>query len=77
MSPHKLEVAISEARRFLGRALLLQMADEKHRAWEKQNPDKPSYENPIIDPFYGSKESGAVRRSSMDLTRALAELRKY
>ena len=26
--------------------------------------------------FYGSKLSGALRRSSMDLTRALAELRK-
>lgn len=26
--------------------------------------------------FYGCKESGAVRRASMDLTRALANLRK-
>lgn len=26
--------------------------------------------------FLGSKKSGAVRRASMDLTRALAELRK-
>lgn len=26
--------------------------------------------------YFGCKESGAVRRSSMDLTRALAELRK-
>lgn len=27
--------------------------------------------------YYGSKESGAVRRSSMDLTRALSDLRRY
>lgn len=26
--------------------------------------------------FYGSKETGALRRASMDLTRALADLRK-
>ena len=26
--------------------------------------------------FYGTKESGALRRASMDLTRALAEMRK-
>lgn len=26
--------------------------------------------------LYGSKESGAVRRSSLDLTRCLAEMRK-
>jgi hypothetical protein len=26
--------------------------------------------------FYGSKESGSVKRSSMDLTRALADLRR-
>lgn len=28
------------------------------------------------DTFWASKRSGAVRRASMDLTRALAELRK-
>lgn len=27
--------------------------------------------------IWSSKESGALRRASMDLTRALAELRKY
>jgi hypothetical protein len=26
--------------------------------------------------FYGSKETGALRRASMDLTRALADLRR-
>lgn len=28
------------------------------------------------DPFYGSKQTSALRRRSMDLTRALAELRR-
>jgi len=28
-------------------------------------------------PFYGSKQTAATRRASMDLTRALAELRKW
>ena len=37
------------------------------RAYE-ENP--PQYE------FVGTKESGAVRRASMDLTRALADLRR-
>ena len=28
------------------------------------------------EPFFGSKETGALRRASMDLTRALADLRR-
>lgn len=49
-----------EARRFL------RAVDE----WKKVELEKaePYYNNP--------KESGAVRRASMDLTRALAEMRK-
>ena len=27
--------------------------------------------------FYGTKETGAVRRASMDLSRALSDLRRY
>lgn len=33
-------------------------------------------ENPDSRFIYGSKTSGALRRRSMDLTRALAEMRK-
>lgn len=33
-------------------------------------------ENPPELDFIGTKESGAVRRASMDLTRALAAMRK-
>lgn len=33
--------------------------------------------SPIISNWGGCAQSGAVRRASMDLTRALAKLRKY
>ena len=52
--------AITEARRFIQRA----------EAWKKVEAEKAKsyYNNP--------KESGAMRRASMDLTRALAKMRK-
>lgn len=62
MNRNSLITAVTEAHRFLAKAEALQQAGESR---EKSNP------------FSGSKESGAVRRASMDLTRALAELRKY
>lgn len=31
----------------------------------------------VTKPTYGSRLSGAVRRASMDLTRSLADLRRY
>lgn len=34
------------------------------------------HENPPEYEFSGSKEGGALKRASMDLTRALAELRR-
>lgn len=60
MMPKKIAVAKSEAKRFL----------EKLRIYEEATYgcDDPAYMHP--------KESGALRRSSMDLTRALAEMRK-
>ena len=58
-----LKIAIKECERFLERArLLAKMIKE----------DVNGSEYPISFP----KESGSVRRSSMDLTRALADLRK-
>jgi len=38
--------------------------------------DKLLKEEKDSEHYYGSKASGAVRRSSMDLTRSLTELRK-
>jgi hypothetical protein len=56
----KIELAISEAYRFIGKA-----ADWKRRL----NRNKNAY-------IFSSKESGAAKRASMDLSRSLAELRK-
>lgn len=58
------------ARRFLDAERSLSDADERCRGDAKRFGYKP------VDKYYGSKESGALRRASLDLTRALAEMRK-
>ena len=64
MNVETLQSAIFEAERFLSRAKDLQSQIKKgHAALES------GY-------FYAPKEQGAVKRASMDLTRALASLRK-
>jgi len=60
MNLRKLETAMAEAKRFLAKAKVLK---------DRMDGDTSYY-------WMGTKESGAVKRSSMDLTRALAELRK-
>jgi hypothetical protein len=62
MNEHSLESARIEAVRFLNKVQLLEEAIKR-----EINEKYPSS---------NGKESGAVRRASMDLTRALAELRK-
>lgn len=67
MNREKLKIAIAEAERFIRRAKAL--------------PKPTTYTVPgsAYNPFTNDnfpKESGAIRRASMDLTRALAELRK-
>lgn len=57
-----LETAIKEAERFLTRAR------ELRRAAQRAEDTHSLYSNP--------KEQGAVRRSSLDLSRALADLRR-
>lgn len=52
--------AICEARQFINRAV----------AWQNRLEQDP------CSSFSGSKEGGAAKRASMDLTRALAELRR-
>jgi hypothetical protein len=78
----RLDEAITEAGRFLAEAaalrkahlavLAVNAANEKKR---KTNPDF-LYVFDETDPLRGSLASAAVKRRSMDLTRALAELRK-
>lgn len=59
----KLAAAIYEAKRFIAAAKRVQRAR--------------TYQHGIVVNYEaGPKESGAARRASMDLTRALAELRK-
>lgn len=60
MNRDKLKTAIAEAERFLKRA----------KALPKKVPNGSYCEN------HHPKESGAIRRASMDLTRALADLRR-
>lgn len=67
MKIHRLEEAIQEARRFLDRADdALAATHEKQERTGRMCSDLEN--NPI--------ENGALRRSSMDLTRSLAALRK-
>lgn len=80
MNKNSLIAAVTEAHRFLARAEELQQAYDKYEGWERANPEERRDRyvfNPHSNPFTGSKESGAVRRASMDLTRSLAELRKH
>lgn len=64
MNIHTLDTAMAEARRFIerGEALQQAMADgvETRRTYVNDHP----------------KECGAVKRASMDLTRALADVRR-
>lgn len=57
---NRIYTAIKEAHRFLARA----------EAWEKRIDEEG------LGALSGSKEGGACKRSSLDLTRALANLRK-
>jgi len=64
MNRDKLKIAIAEAERFIKRA--------------KSLPKSEPYQNgpyTFTRDFF-PKEQGAIRRASMDLTRALADLRR-
>jgi hypothetical protein len=67
MKYQALQVAISEAERFLKKANELMVNENKLREQAVVGPY-------VIDGY--SKETAAAKRASMDLTRALAELRK-
>jgi len=70
MDTKKLNVAIEEAKRFLERAKELQS--------EQKNTTTSEWAGKIhVHVPSCPKESGAVRRASMDLTRVLADLRRY
>ncbi len=65
MNENKVEIAIQEAERFLLRV----------SAWKIAN--KRTYEmDGKIYPCYTPNETAALKRASLDLTRALADMRK-
>lgn len=65
MNERKVEIAVHEAERFLLRVA----------AWETAS--KRTYEiNGEVYPCYTPTESAALKRASLDLTRALADMRK-
>lgn len=86
MTRNKIEASITEARRFIvaSQAALerLDVENEGRNHWYAERhaagvdePTPPPGPQPH-DYSYGSAETGALRRASLDLTRNLAELRK-
>ena len=76
MKLKKLATAIAEAERFLKCA---KAAQEAHRIAVKPMPgyEAEAERYPVMGLHYTNrKENGALRRSSMDLSRALSDLRK-
>ena len=67
MNRDKLAAAVAEAERFIRRAKAL----PKPTKYEIPG----SQHNPFWNDYF-PKEQGAIRRASMDLTRALADLRR-
>lgn len=69
MKTEEIKLAIVEAKRFINRAeLLIEGRKEKNSYF--YGGETVYYEKPC------AKESGALRRASMDLTRQLAQMRK-
>lgn len=74
MDIKEIRIAKAEARRFLEKLKIyedLYLELEKHIKKEKRDPNT-YYDNYLHAP----KESEALRRASLDLTRALADMRR-
>lgn len=69
MTVTTIEEAEFEAKRFLKRIKEFKEAHSQQFNKKSKTPQR--------DWFFPSKEGGALKRSSMDLTRSLAKLRKY
>lgn len=74
MTEDKLSIAIQEAERFIKRAKDLR---KKRQADKVRVQQAEAAGNKYVYSDQLPKESGSVRRASMDLTRALADLRRY
>ncbi len=74
MNPQTLETAITEATQFLIKARTLRDAlAAREKLLRKEHLKPTDQQQWISDPI---KQSSACRRASMDLSRALSELRK-
>lgn len=71
MNEYSLLAAVSEASRFINKAQ--QLSNAKQEAAAKHAEDSP--DEPYLEGSFPA-ETGAVKRASMELTRALAILRK-
>ncbi|WP_242186407.1 hypothetical protein [Sphingomonas sp. CARO-RG-8B-R24-01] len=69
MNRETLKIAIAEAERFIARAKAVPEPVSVPKDWLKASET-------FVDDSIPPKDGGAVRRASMDLTRALADLRK-
>ena len=66
MTSAKISTAVAEAKRFL----------KRHDEWKtQQGRTYKSGEHTFT--IYTPRENGALRRASLDLTRALADMRRY
>lgn len=73
MKIKNIDAAIAEAKRFIAHADALKSAKKKRH---EQYKGTPWGEHSTVDNAHCPREQGALRRASMDLTRALADLRK-
>lgn len=82
MTRNKIEAARAEARRFITKAdaalarIDEEVAEQQGRFRDRYGDDATTVGPQPGDQSWGSAETGALRRASLDLTRNLAELRK-
>lgn len=69
MDRKKIKAAVEEAERFLKRVKALPKPETRVKSWQSDG-------STFLDESIPPKDGGAIRRASMDLTRALADLRR-
>lgn len=67
MTSSAIENAVAEAKRFL----------KRHSEWKAKQGRTETYGDGYVATLGTPRENGALRRASLDLTNALADMRKY
>ena len=73
-----IDEAVVECKRFLSRVVELKARVKREDELLTGRAPRPGFSNEYqykFNPFYGCAESAAVKRASMDLSRALVKLR--